>query len=196
LLGILVGGASTRMRGFPKGLLPSPVTRRERTLVEALLAEFRAAAPNGDVVLLGHNAAYDGLHLPFLVDAPAGIGPIGGLRALLLEGKRRQCHVLLCSCDMPFLDRVLLGRLLAEQPAAQALAAKRDGWFEPFPSRFDPGTALERLEPHLAAGRHSLVAFLQAMGASELVLEPGEDQYLRDWDEPSDVDASRPEPHD
>jgi molybdopterin-guanine dinucleotide biosynthesis protein A len=176
------------MRGFPKGLLPSPTAGRDRTLIEALVTEFRAAAPKSDVVLLGQNVAYGGLHLPSLPDSPGGIGPIGGLRALLLEAKRPpERRVVLCSCDMPYLNRTLFARLLGERPEAVALAAKRDGWFEPFPSRFDASRALPALDDQLAAGRHSLVALLTAMGSSELPLESGEEQCLRDWDEPADV---------
>lgn len=190
VLGILVGGASSRMRGFPKGLLPSPTAARERTLIETLLLEFRAAAPASSVVLLGHNAAYAGLRLPFLPDTPTGVGPIGGLRALLLEGERKQRRVVLCSCDLPFVDRVLFRRLLSECPDATALAVKREDWFEPFPSRFDASRALPELDRQLAQGRHSLVTLLSALGASELLLAPGEERYVRDWDEPSDVEAS------
>lgn len=178
------------MRGFPKGLLPAPKKSGgdERTLVEALVREFRAAAPSGEVVLLGHHPAYAGFGLPELSDAPAGVGPIGGLRALLLEAERRGSRALLCGCDLPFVERALFRRFLTEQPDAAALAAKRDGHFEPFPSRFEPAGVLGALDQQLAAGRHSLVALLEAFGACELPLGPGEGRVLRDWDEPSDIE--------
>jgi molybdopterin-guanine dinucleotide biosynthesis protein A len=177
------------MRGFPKGLLPAPRSGSyaECTLIEALVREFRAAAPLGEVVLLGQHSAYAGLDLPGLPDGPSGIGPIGGLRALLLEGQARDSDVVVCSCDLPFLDRSLFRRLLVEQPEAAALAAKQNGYFEPFPSRFDPTAALPQLEIQLANERHSLVALLEVMGASELPLAPGEGRYLEDWDEPADM---------
>jgi len=49
--------------------------------------------------------------VPVIADRIAGAGSLGGLYTALLEAPTEQ--VLLITCDMPFLTRPLLARLLA-----------------------------------------------------------------------------------
>ena len=77
-LGLFVGGRSSRM-GRPKGRLRF----RGRTLLEH--AAQRAHEVGLQPVLVGDASPYADLlaGVPRLADDPSGVGPLGGLRALL-----------------------------------------------------------------------------------------------------------------
>ncbi|HEU4533063.1 MAG TPA: NTP transferase domain-containing protein, partial [Polyangiaceae bacterium] len=83
LVGLFVGGRSTRMGGRPKGLLPTPDGAGPIVLRSARLV----ASLGWPLVLVGEASAYRAV-LPgvkAIDDAPAGVGPLGGLGALLAE---------------------------------------------------------------------------------------------------------------
>ena len=182
LAGVFVGGAATRMGGAPKGLLrmPGGVTLVDhwRALLEAQGAE---------VVLVGSGDAYRALGLEVLQDEPSGVGPLGGLVALLQRAS--PAVAVAVACDMPFVTPALLGRLLAA-PAAPVVAPRREGRWEPLFARYDSRAVLPVARAHVAAGRRALHDLLYAVGAVELDLSPDEAAQLRDWDSPGDVTGS------
>jgi len=186
LLGILVGGRGSRMGGVPKGLLRAP---SGKSIVESLVDEFHAVSPGSPVVLLGEHEAYMGLSLTQLADTPPGCGPMGGVHALLRVAAKEQRRAVLVGCDMPYLDRQIFAHLLHAQPAALALAPRRDGHWEPLCSRYEPSAALPALAECLAAQRHSLQGWLTAMGTSELSLSAAQLAQFRDWDTPDDINS-------
>ena len=64
--------------------------------------------------LVGAAAPYASLALPGLDDNPSGIGPVGGLRALLLRARADQSETALAlACDLPFLDEATISAILA-----------------------------------------------------------------------------------
>jgi hypothetical protein len=85
LAGIFVGGSGVRMGGCAKGLLTAPgggtLVDRWRALLQAVGVER--------VILVGHHDAYASVDLEAIDEVPAGIGPIGGLAALLERGGAR-----------------------------------------------------------------------------------------------------------
>jgi molybdopterin-guanine dinucleotide biosynthesis protein A len=187
LVGIFVGGQARRMGGAPKGLLPSPsgeplVRRLARIALDAL------DAPR--VVLVGGAGPYLGLGLESLEDDPAGIGPIGGLAALLAHAERSgaSCAIALAT-DLPYLDATLLQRLTAYAPDAAAVAPRPDGIWQPLCARYAPGEALAAARICIRGGNRALHDVLDALGsrASELVLTREEIEQLRDWDTPDDI---------
>src|SRR5262249_45828627 len=120
LCGIFVGGAGSRMGGVPKGLLPSGP--QGPNLVERLSAQLRAALNSPELVLVGARPEYDALGLEVIADTITGIGPLGGLEALLTSAQQRNLsHVLALACDMPYVNAPLLTRLVNEHPDATAL---------------------------------------------------------------------------
>jgi molybdenum cofactor guanylyltransferase len=178
--GIFVGGAGTRMGGLAKGMLRAAdgttIVERWRAMLERLGLE---------VVLVGAATDYAGLGMEIVADEPTGIGPLGGLVALLRRAGRERALAL--ACDMPFVSGGLIERLLATSPDALILAPRRDGRWEPVCARYD---ASRVLTPALALARtsdHSLQRLLRDCGAVELPLEPHESGELRDWDTPEDV---------
>jgi molybdopterin-guanine dinucleotide biosynthesis protein A len=194
--GIFVGGSASRMGGIPKGLLAIggvPIVVRLRQVLEEAGVE---------PVLVGANSAYSGLSLAQVNDAPPGVGPIGGLAALLRLAAQREgdpearavgtrgrfggACVLSVACDMPRVSAELVRRLVEAAPAP-AVAAKRGGRWEPMLARFDVAAALPVVEASLVARRHGLQALLDELGAVPLALTPDEERLLDDWDTPEDV---------
>jgi molybdopterin-guanine dinucleotide biosynthesis protein A len=164
------------MGGRPKGLLSAP---DGRTLLErwrSLLGDELGL----EVVLVGRRAEYASVDLPQLADDPPGVGPLGGLAALLAHaGARRAVAV---ACDMPFVSAGDLERLLA---AGRSAAPRRDGRWEPLCAVYDPTTALPVVRRRLAAGRRSLQGLLDELRPVEVPLPP---RHLDDWDRPEDVE--------
>lgn len=178
------------MNGLPKGLLPAP--DGHASLVTRLLSLLQAVLPGAPVYLLGEHPAYAELGLPQLADAPAGIGPLGGLRALLLEAERLgREHVLLFACDWPFLSLELVQRLASHAPERAAVAPRLGDHWEPLAARFRTACTLPHVARALAAQRHSIQRLLEALGeqAEELPLSAAERALLVDWDTPEDVQS-------
>jgi molybdopterin-guanine dinucleotide biosynthesis protein A len=180
IAGIFVGGPAMRMGGRPKGLLLGPdgvaIVERSRALLVAL------GVP---VVLVGEAGAYEGLGLAVVHDEPRGIGPLGGLVALL---RRAGAHpALALACDMPYVSRSLLERLIAAPADAPIVAPRRDGRWEPLCARYDPARVLPLAIARVASPYRSLQRLLDDAPAAELVLTPHEADELRDWDSPQDV---------
>ncbi len=186
LAGVFVGGPGSRMGGVPKGLLRGPdgVTLVERwhTLLEALGVEM---------ILVGSAEPYESTGLPSVADEPSGIGPLGGLVGLLRRAGPRSALAL--ACDMPFVSRGLVERLLGARvdPAGPSIVApRRDGVWEPLCARYDAARVLPVAAARAASPYHSLQRLLDELGAAELPLGPGDRDDLRDWDTPDDVTGS------
>ena len=188
VIGLFVGGQSSRMGGFPKGNLQAPGS--SLTLLQRLLGEARAASAATPVVLVGSAEAYASLGLPALADQPPGIGPLGGLGALLEHARAKgKTHALALACDLPRLDRALIQRLLSERPEASALVAQQGAIRNPLIARYEVWRAREALTHTLAQNRRSLQAVLDELGEAVacLDLSAAEQALLDDWDTPTDT---------
>lgn len=187
--GIFVGGAARRMGGRPKGLLRAP---SGETLVQRWHRIFAACAI--ECVLIGDHPAYAHEGITMMSDAYEGSdtsekqGPLAGLVALL--GRAGTGSAIAVACDMPFVTERLVRRLV-DAPWARAVAARREGRWEPFFARYDAAAALPIASAHLRSGELSLAGVLDELGAHPLVLLPHEASELDDWDTPSDVRARR-----
>jgi molybdopterin-guanine dinucleotide biosynthesis protein A len=125
--------------------------------------------------------------VPLLQDVPTGIGPIGGLCALLAQAGERPALAL--ACDLPYVSGALLARL-AHTQSSTAVLAPRDpvtGKWQPLFARYDAARVLPLLLPAIDAGVRSFQTFLRSVDVQELELSPDERAELRDWDEPDDV---------
>ncbi len=185
-VGIFVGGRGSRLGGVAKGNLALPSGEK---LAERLVALCAQSLPSAPVVLVGAADAYVSLGLPALTDAPAGIGPLGGLRALLLHAEAAgHAHALALSCDLPHLGAGILTRLAAEAPAAHCLAPREGALWHTLVARYAVAS-LPALDATLAAGDRALQRFVARLGerASELRVDAHEREQLRDWDTPEDA---------
>lgn len=186
LFGVLAGGQSTRMGGAPKGLLTAPDTAEP--LVLRLARTCREAVPDAPLVLVGAGTAYGPLGLELLSDDPSGVGPIGGLRALATEGARRSISdVVALACDLPYVTTNMVASLVSFRPAAEAVAPRIQGVWQPLFARYRAEQMLPVIDRLLGEGRRSLWSILDALGAVELPITPEEQSVLCDWDSPEDI---------
>jgi molybdopterin-guanine dinucleotide biosynthesis protein A len=182
--GIFVGGSALRMGGRAKGLLPAP---DGIPIVERWCAMLRARGVG--VVLVGDAGAYAHLDLEHIADDPPGIGPLGGLVALLRRAGASRA--LAFACDMPFVTRELVERLHTAPSEAAILAPKRGDRWEPLCARYDPSRVLPLAVDQAQSSDHSLLHLLDRAGADTLPLTRTEEDQLNDWDSPADLTASR-----
>lgn len=173
--GIFVGGAGTRMGGRRKDLLRTASGEALRDRWVRLFAEVGVPS-----VFVGGGEA------GALTDEGSGAGPLGGLAALLERaGEGRAISV---ACDMPFVSRELLERLV-RAPSAPVVAPRRNGRWEPFFAAWDAPIALPIVRARIAARALAIQGALDALDASELALSEDEARLLFDWDTPEDVTA-------
>lgn len=185
LAGIFVGGRSSRM-GRTKGLLRAPGDAR--SLVQRAVDLFRAL--DVPVVLVGEHADYTHIGVAMLPDAIAGIGPLGGLVALLEANPNGD--VIACACDLPYVDEALARRLL-DAPTAPVVTPLAGGVLQPLFARYASDLVLpvarRRADEAAHGGSPALQKLLAEVGATPLALDVSEEARLRDWDSPSDVDG-------
>jgi molybdopterin-guanine dinucleotide biosynthesis protein A len=187
--GIFVGGASRRMGGAPKGLLAAP---SGETIVARSIALCEAAKL--EVILVGEATAYvtatRAAATTAIADEPPGIGPLGGIVALLAHASHLGArHAIALACDMPYVTLELLERLSRDESDAAVVAPRRHdgahGW-EPLCARYHVARVLPIARARALRGAHALQALLDDAGARELPLATSERAWLRDWDTPSD----------
>ena len=182
LAGIFVGGRARRMGGVAKGLLlapeDEPIVVKARRLLEDAGAEC---------VLVGAHPAYEGLGLETIPDDPAAEGPLAGLLALLGRASASDRRwAIAVACDMPFIDRELVCRLVSAPPAPivaprrRAEDRGRDVW-EPLFARYDPAL-LDVAREYARTGGRQLQRLLDQAGARALELDPEHEALLADWD--------------
>jgi molybdopterin-guanine dinucleotide biosynthesis protein A len=185
-IGIFVGGRGTRMGGAAKGLLALPSGER---LLDRLLAECRAALPEASIVLVGAAEAYESFALPALADQPCGIGPIGGLAALLLDAEQSGAtHAVALACDLPYISRALISRLATVAPEALAVAPRRAAIWEPLCARYAV-LALPHVRAAISDEQRSLQKLFARLAehARAISIDATEEQELTDWDSPEDL---------
>ena len=175
IVGLFVGGRGRRMGGVDKSAL---ATREGPTILERI--ERLVGELGLPLVLVGEGAHASAL--PRIADDPGGVGPIGGLSALLAHAGNGQ--VIALACDMPYVTADDL-RALAEHPSkAAVLAAKTDLGWEPLFARYDAPRVRPIAHALITEGRRALHAVIEQAGAE--VFHVGDPQTLRDWDTPED----------
>ena len=183
-VGLFVGGRGRRMGGVAKGLL----THEGQSLLERLVTSCRSVAPDVPIFLVGDAAAYATFGLENLADQPSGIGPLGGLHALLDSAdKSGDDAVVALACDLPYVTRDWLQRLFEESPGALALAPFAEERWYPLCARYSVG-ALSAVRATLGESRHSLQRVFAQLGegARAMALSETELAQLNDWDTPED----------
>jgi molybdenum cofactor guanylyltransferase len=185
-IGLFVGGKGSRMGGVAKGLLRAPDD--SETLIERLVRQCARAAPGCAPFLVGPATPYAGLALPTLDDNPAGIGPLGGLRALLLRARADQSEIALAlACDLPFLDDATISAIIAPFSGITRVPFV-EGRLQPLAAAYAPESALQAVDRSLAQGKHALMHVLDQLGSELERVELNDRAHaLRDWDTPQDM---------
>jgi molybdopterin-guanine dinucleotide biosynthesis protein A len=196
-IGIFVGGRGLRMGGVAKANLKVQDGRTilERTLECCAEASRSAFGVPATIWLVGESSAYPAHQIDRIADDPAGVGPIGGLRAFLRALPPQACGVALAG-DMPALTPALLVRLQRETLHAAALAPRdAEGRWQPLFARYSAARVLLEIDAALAEGKTSLQHLFLRLGpdAGVLPLSDGEQSSLHDWDRPGDMNTGCPE---
>lgn len=118
---VLSGGKSTRM-GTDKGFVPF----QGKPLVQYSLSLLKYFCP--DIIISANHDAYRELGYPVVEDEYIYCGPAGGLHTALKASKHEWNLVL--SCDVPFVTREVLSRLI-EARAGKGTVPYHDGGLEP-----------------------------------------------------------------
>jgi molybdopterin-guanine dinucleotide biosynthesis protein A len=184
IVGLFVGGRATRMGGQAKGLLTAPDTGEPLLVRSARIIHQVGHTP----LLVGAPEPYRAAlpDLKWVLDEPAGVGPLGGLNALLRAAGTEPAIAL--GCDMPFVSAGLLERLGAYPTTASVLAPRGEtGKWEPLCARYDPARVRPAVERMLRAGGRSFQRVLASVVVEVLELREGERAALVDWDTPEDV---------
>ena len=195
LVGIFVGGRGSRMGGRKKGLLPTRAPGSPPILMRLLRTIQQALGPV-PVVLVGNSDGYAQFALPTVEDAPAQVGPLGGLNGLLLHAHTLGAsQIIALACDLPYLTaEVLLGLVRHDATAAAVAPLAGSGLFEPLIARYSVDFALTASAEALANDRHSLQAVLSALRCQPLALTAAARHSLRDWDRPEDMQPTESAP--
>lgn len=148
---VLAGGKSSRL-----GRDKARILFEGQDLLSRTAGLLRSVTP--EVWVMGRDPADHGLHLPWRLDDIPGKGPVGGI-ITALRVLDRPCLVL--SCDLPFIERADLERLLQARAAcAQAVLMTTYGqieteYIESLVAIYEP-EVLPVLEDAVARGEHKL----------------------------------------
>ncbi len=178
-LGAILAGGQSRRYGAPKALAGVGGQR----IVDRVLAALRTVAV--DPVLIANDASlFSDLGLPTRPDVRQGLGVLGGiLTALHWAHEEGRPGILAVACDMPFLSPALLGRLLAEAPGNDIVAAESGGrrGVEPLCAYYGVG-CIPAIEAELQRGERHIVGFYDDVRVRRVpradVLEFGDPEIL------------------
>jgi molybdopterin-guanine dinucleotide biosynthesis protein A len=184
IAGILVGGQSRRM-GRDKALLPLG----DLTMLESVYHVVSRVVRR--VVLVGAPPfalppAMNGASV--ITDYTPGLGPIGGLEALLTHAAG--ADGLLIACDMPNLNEALLRRLTdtgldgdAVVPTTLAGHGRRR---HPCCAAYR-ASALSVVRAAIAAGGFALHDLLNRLRVQTIDLSDDEAKWVENWNRPADL---------
>ncbi len=170
------------MGGIAKGLLKHPT--HPGSIVDHVVHQMRSVAD--DVVLVGPHPAYQGLALRFLKDEMFGVGPAGGLLALLRYAG--DGIALAVACDMPNVKSALFAPLLEGIRGGASVAVYgRKGRLEPFCAAYRAAEMLGHVQACLGRGTQGLHLILREARVVEIEISEDRAHLLDDWDSPKDI---------
>lgn len=170
------------MGGVAKCLLAHP--DETGTVIDHVVRQARDVCEQ--VVLVGTHPSYRSLGIACLEDAVAGVGPAGGLLALLRHA--RGGVALALACDMPYLHASLLEELVRRvEDGAPAVVPQRGGKLEPLCAAYRADVVSVHVAACLDRGIRGLHRIAREAGAQIMPLEGERARWLDDWDEPADM---------
>ncbi len=160
---ILAGGQSRRM-GTDKAL----VVFQGKALVTHVIERLRLLPGDQIFVISRHRDQYPMLDIPVYPDIISDLGPIGGLCTALKLANHDQ--VIVVGCDMPFINPMLIMKLLEAQKVQEAqLEAQCDAVVPRWRGKSQPLHAvyhrdsLPKIESALTAGTRRLQDLLDQL---------------------------------
>lgn len=162
-VGILAGGKSLRM-GQDKALLPIGNER----FIDRITGEFKDF--HEVIISAAKPGMYDDLGFPVVLDEHKGIGPIEGIRQVLLAASEE--YVFICASDMPFIRRGLALYLAGFiSPDHDCYVTAYEGHIEPLCAIYST-RALPVIEELIKEGRYRLREIFQRLDTRYIKLDP------------------------
>ncbi|MEW5734685.1 MAG: molybdenum cofactor guanylyltransferase [Thermodesulfobacteriota bacterium] len=158
---VLAGGKNLRMDGRKKALL----TVGSESILSRTLDVL---APVADPVILIANEplCFAGYNLSILSDVYPGCGALGGLYTALFYA--RTPYVLVAACDMPFLSRALVRKLLSFRgPRVDAVVPRTSLGFEPLCALYSR-SCLGPVGNSLRAGKLKVTSFFSQVNLTQI----------------------------
>lgn len=126
----------------------------------------------GDEIIITTNNIGDmeRFGLPLVADPVPGAGALFGLQTALAAA--HGSHVLLAACDMPFIQRPLLERLIALAPRADVVVPRIEGHYEPLLAVYARARCLAAVQQAIEAGERRMISFFPQVEV--LALDEGE----------------------
>ncbi|MGI6227238.1 MAG: molybdopterin-guanine dinucleotide biosynthesis protein B [Peptococcales bacterium] len=121
---ILAGGKSSRM-GEDKAFL----ALGEHSLIERIINKGREAGIEEIIVVTNAVSKYACLDVKVVQDFYSGMGPLAGIHTGLFHSKFMNNFII--PCDMPFVTRDLIIKLLSAQKDCQVVVPMMDGRYQP-----------------------------------------------------------------
>jgi molybdenum cofactor guanylyltransferase len=150
---VLAGGKSSRM-GSDKGLM----LFRNRPLVTFALDALIPFCK--EILISTNNEDYSKFGFPLVKDIHKGIGPMGGLHGGL---KASTCdHLLVLSCDMPFVDGEVIEKLLSARNNFDAVVMGFQNEIIPVCACYSK-SILPVLEKHIARQHFKMKLFINEL---------------------------------
>ncbi len=148
---IQAGGRSSRM-GQDKGLMPLAGI----PLIQHVLN--RTAGLTDEILITSNNlTGYTQFGLPIFTDEQPGAGALPGLQTGLQAANGEVALVV--ACDMPFLNRALLGYLVDQAAEADVVVPIWGERPQPMCAVYRPSTVVPAIERALAAGEKRMISF-------------------------------------
>ncbi|MBF7096666.1 molybdenum cofactor guanylyltransferase [Alkalibacter mobilis] len=171
---VLAGGKSSRM-GFDKQKLIIHNCRLMNRITETLEKSFE------EIVLVTQTPEdYEGLSLKTVKDKIAGMGPLGGIHAGLLESTSKFSYVF--ACDMPVIDMSYVDFMKEKLAGSdyEGCVTRYKDWIEPF-NAFYSKELINGIEDYLKEGRKSIFKFLERRNIF-YIPESEAREFSPDWD--------------
>lgn len=179
-LAVLAGGRGSRLGGVAKGLI--------RLGNETVLERLLALAPEWPRLVVSNTPfAYEHFDAPIVGDLEPGKGAPGGVVTALAMASTE--WVVLVACDMPFVTRALIDRLLARCSSdVDVVAFTRGGFVEPLCAVYRRSLA-DDWAPRLA-GNPSLQELARSARLISEELAPEDAALLDSLNTPDDLRRS------
>lgn len=181
---VLAGGASRRMSVPKEGILLTD----GRPMIEHVFEALFALCPRIAVVGSCRGYALAGRdNLVHLHDRLSGVGPLGGLEALLASGLA--AFYLVATCDQPLLKPALLRRLASKTSDLPVFLRSRSGeQLDPFPCLL-PAAWLEEVRKALEEERFSVRNLVRSSPVTWRTIPDRWTGQLRSVNTPEELEA-------
>jgi molybdopterin-guanine dinucleotide biosynthesis protein A len=148
---IQAGGESSRM-GQDKGLLPFMSV----TLVEYILLQVKEMGDE-HIIISNTPEKYQQFGLPIYSDVYPGLGALSGLYSAISHATQKV--VLVLACDMPFVNKELLGHMVDKALEHEVVVPRlQNGFIEPFRGVYHKA-CLPAIQQALDIGKRKVISF-------------------------------------